>query len=301
MFACFEPEVFLIDEALSVGDALFQQRCAARIREMLAGGTTMMFVSHDTAAVHALCDQAMVLSKGTVAFHGAPAEAVSRYFSLLGAAGGQLPGKWAGANARSLSSEGAASPPLDGSTTSEHAAAVSPSEIEANDIIGARASSRHGVGGLRIVAAAVTDQDNVPTRAVPVGQAMSVHMLIEAVHDIARPRAGLRIHDRLGTHIFSAGTDQARCRMPAMSAGQRVIVRLDVTMNLKPGPYTLSLTASEPGDGPNASAVFHDQIDSLGPLHIAPPSSGHLAFFGLVQLPMRAAWAACPSPATRDA
>ncbi len=290
MFACFEPDVFLVDEALSVGDALFQQKCATRIREMLAGGTTMMFVSHDTAAVLALCDQAILLHKGVTAYQGDPTEAVSRYYSLLGAQDGRMRGRW--------SSAAMDDPPV-APPASDAAEGLSAADIHAGDVIGPRAAGRHGLGDLRIVAAALTDRAGSHVRSIPLGQTLEVHLMLEASRDIARPRTGLRIHDRLATHIFSAGTDQVGCRLPAMAAGEQLIVRLEVTMNLQPGPYTITLTTSEPGDGPNANAIFHDQIDRVGPIEVTHPPSSHLPFFGLVQLPLAASWRACERTAVR--
>ena len=81
MFACFKPDVLIVDEALSVGDVFFQQKCAARIRELLKGGMTMLFVSHDTAAVLNLCDRVLLLRGGEPVFLGDPKEAVSRYYT----------------------------------------------------------------------------------------------------------------------------------------------------------------------------------------------------------------------------
>ena len=87
MFACFRPEVFMVDEALSVGDVFFQQKCAVRLRELLDSGMTMLFVSHDQGAVLNLCDEAIVLSKGRPIFRGKPEEAVSRYSAALAGEG----------------------------------------------------------------------------------------------------------------------------------------------------------------------------------------------------------------------
>ena len=70
MFACFDPEVFVVDEALSVGDVFFQQKCARRLQAMRQAGTTMLFVSHDLAAVEALCDRVLLLHGGEVAHLG---------------------------------------------------------------------------------------------------------------------------------------------------------------------------------------------------------------------------------------
>src|SRR5687768_12125863 len=85
MFACFDPDVFVVDEALSVGDLYFQQKCTRRIEAMLASGVTMLFVSHDLAAVDALCDRVMVLHQGRVHFLGNKREGIATYYSLVGA------------------------------------------------------------------------------------------------------------------------------------------------------------------------------------------------------------------------
>src|SRR5271169_2750350 len=77
-----QPDVLIIDEALSVGDVFFSQKCFQRIREIVHGGATLIFVSHDMGAVQSLCDRALLLSQGSVLFDGAPEDCVSRYFNL---------------------------------------------------------------------------------------------------------------------------------------------------------------------------------------------------------------------------
>ena len=73
-----EPEV-LEDEALAVGDAAFQARAMARIEQILARGTTLLFVGHDLNAVRAFCHQAILLEKGRVMLHGSPEDVVTEY------------------------------------------------------------------------------------------------------------------------------------------------------------------------------------------------------------------------------
>src|SRR4051812_20810667 len=85
MFACMDPDVFIVDEALSVGDISFQQKCATRLRQMQAAGTTMLFVSHDLAAVEQLCDRVMVLHGGRVRHLGDKAAGIRVYYALSGA------------------------------------------------------------------------------------------------------------------------------------------------------------------------------------------------------------------------
>lgn len=78
-----EPRCFLVDEALSVGDGYFQQKCMKRIREFKASGGSILFVSHDLNAVKMLCDRALVLEGGQVAFDGDADEAVNRYNRIM--------------------------------------------------------------------------------------------------------------------------------------------------------------------------------------------------------------------------
>ena len=77
MFACFDPDVFIIDEALSVGDVFFQQKCARRIQQMRQAGTTMLFVSHDLTAVEAPCDRVLLLHQGKVRHDGDKKQGIS--------------------------------------------------------------------------------------------------------------------------------------------------------------------------------------------------------------------------------
>src|SRR5687767_11567853 len=91
MFACFDPDVFVVDEALSVGDVFFQQKCARRIESLLASGVTMLFVSHDLAAVDTLCDRVMVLHQGRVRFLGDKRAGIATYYELVGSGRASAP------------------------------------------------------------------------------------------------------------------------------------------------------------------------------------------------------------------
>ena len=78
-----EPACLVVDEALSVGDAHFQQKCMRRIREFRQRGGSIIFVSHDLNAVKMLCDRAIVLEGGKAVFSGDPEEAVNHYNRVI--------------------------------------------------------------------------------------------------------------------------------------------------------------------------------------------------------------------------
>jgi lipopolysaccharide transport system ATP-binding protein len=77
--AHLEPEILLVDEVLAVGDAEFQRKCLGKMQDVTRHGRTVVFVSHNLAAVRHLCSRAILLEKGRLVFDGDPDEAVDRY------------------------------------------------------------------------------------------------------------------------------------------------------------------------------------------------------------------------------
>lgn len=75
------PDLLLVDEVLSVGDHAFQQKCMARIEELRAAGTTILFVSHSTESVRQLCSRALWLADGHLIADGTPAQIIDRYLA----------------------------------------------------------------------------------------------------------------------------------------------------------------------------------------------------------------------------
>jgi len=76
-----EPEILLIDEVLSVGDLSFQHKSFARIAEFKARGCTIVVISHETACMRELCDEALLLQGGRLVAHGSTADVVDQYMT----------------------------------------------------------------------------------------------------------------------------------------------------------------------------------------------------------------------------
>jgi ABC-type polysaccharide/polyol phosphate transport system ATPase subunit len=275
MFACFEPDVFIVDEALSVGDVFFQQKCVARIEELLAGGTTMLFVSHDMQLVRRLCGRAILLSNGQVHYSGPPDEAVARYFALLGRKerddqpAAQLP---PGATAEV---------PSEGST--DHADLLR--DLSAHNILPA-ARSRHGARGMEIVAATFQNEQGHHALTVAQSQPATIRMLLRAHRPFDRPSAGLHLYDRLGNLVFAAGATQLRVPLPPLRAGDELPVTIRLTFSVQPGEYTLSLGCAEAPAGEVDVGVLQDQHEGIGPIAVHHAGPGFPRFYGIAQLPM---------------
>ncbi len=76
-----QPDILVVDEILSVGDFQFQQKCYARMQEMLDGGTTLLYVSHDVESVRRLCSHAIWLDHGHVQMSGPAEEVTEKYIN----------------------------------------------------------------------------------------------------------------------------------------------------------------------------------------------------------------------------
>ncbi len=79
----WRPELLVIDEALSVGDAYFQHKSFSRIREFQESGTTLLLVSHDSSSIQAICNRAILLEKGKIVQDGDPEGIIDYYNALI--------------------------------------------------------------------------------------------------------------------------------------------------------------------------------------------------------------------------
>lgn len=199
---CVEPDILVIDEALAVGDAGFQAKCFARIREIKERGATILFVSHDAEAVKTLCDSAYLLHRGRVVQFGPPAEVLDYYNALLhpdGAATVQK--KTAGNKAQITSGSGEAAVQL----------------IE-----------------LRNSAGKVTEQ-------LRCGEAAELVITVEVNQPLARLVLGYMIKDRLGRVMFGTNTWHTGQVEKKIAAGEQLEYRIQFRADLGPGNYSISI------------------------------------------------------------
>lgn len=259
-----QPDILIVDEALSVGDVFFTQKCFERIREILAAGTTLIFVSHDTAAVQNLCSRGLLLSEGRLVHDGTPEECVTRYFAQGG--------RRAAPAAVAAGQHAAVDPATRGAVVRHDIAAA--------------AKSRHGERQLEIVAAAFINPHGTHEPEVALGARATIRLLLRARQAVARPAAGIALFDRMSNLVFSAGTPQHNFTLPPLAAHQEVMLDFRLGFDVQPGEYTLGLDAGELGpDGPN-TGFFHDRITGVGPVSVTHDPQAPFPFFGTARLPL---------------
>jgi lipopolysaccharide transport system ATP-binding protein len=198
----FRPDILIVDEALSVGDAYFQHKCFKRIREFREQGTSLLIVSHDSSAVQALCDRALLLENGALVKDGDPAEVMDLYNALIAE--------------RENSSI----------TISNHASG--------------RAQTVSGSGEATVENIRLLNGLQEHVEFVDVGELVTLLVDVLAVREVPKLVLGYMIKDRLGQTVFGTNTFHTEQAIENIGAGQRINFRINFPMNLGPGSYSVS-------------------------------------------------------------
>lgn len=279
LFAHLEPDVYIVDEALAVGDIFFQQKCFRRFADLRARGCTVLLVSHDMEAVTHLCDRALLLSGGKLAAAGDPVSVVHDYFALSGRAHPPSPAIPGPAGDRPVrASPGTLVIP-------------EPVRLKLDCRLPAEVHAPAGTRATEMVGFAVSDAGGREVWSVSSGERLTFWYLVEAhapCHDL---NVGIHFYDRRGILVFAVGTANRGLVLPALEPGQRLVCALTVTLPLQAGEYTLvpqtgGLTGGSPEPG-----LLHDRLEPLPPVVVTrdgPPTP--MPFYGLVNLPAEMAW-----------
>lgn len=255
------PDVLLIDEALAVGDAFFQQRCLARMRRLREEGTTIVLVSHDPSAILSLCDRALWLEHGRVSADGAPAEVIARY----------LAARYRDDCALDAPLEPIA--PVDSSTAagSEEESLRPARPLDRYD-------ERFGDGRARVVGVEVRDAAGETITTVRPGARVTVVITVVGHERVTLPLVGFTLRNRLGDVITATNSELEGIRLPELEAGSELDVAFHLVWPaLSSGPVSLSPAVAE---GSIVSHRMGDWVENVLILECENPR----ALFGWLSL-----------------
>ena len=215
-----DPEILLVDEALAVGDLIFQHRCISRIRQLREEGRTILFVSHDLQAVTRFCDSAVLLDGGRKVMEGDPGEVVQAYQEMVFQRERRKAGR------------------------QDFVAVPADRSLAAVNTI-PHVHRRYGEGGARITGIIVTDQAGGVVNHVKAGDQIEVTISVRAEDNLNDPIIGFTLRDRLGTEVSATNTSYEEVTLPPVSGGQIITAgfRFEVPP-LAPGSYSLSPAVS---------------------------------------------------------
>lgn len=217
--ASVEPDILIIDEALAVGDAVFQHRCLRRLKELHKRGTTVLFVSHDAAAVRALCSRALLLRGGQVVADGKPADVLNRYQKII---------------MEREEAYAAESPPTDLSPT----AAEPPVPRTSKSL---NFNYRHGDRSAEIISAELTGSGDRAVEIVESGEPLTLRVMARFHQDVEEPVIGFLIKNRHGIHAYGTNTKEQQIEFGEVRRGETLEVTFAFDCLLGIDQYSISL------------------------------------------------------------
>lgn len=194
-----EPEILIVDEALAVGDALFQKRCFQRIEKLVSDGTTVLFVSHDQESIRTLTNRALLLNKGQPVEWGLSSEVVLKYRKLLHDEEAAY-----FANLTKSMAERAKQTPLTNPMPAQQPIAETTSTQPDSAARSDRIS--FGDGEVRIINVETLDAEMEPCSMFYVGDKLHIRITCESFTDIDKLNVAIRLRNKEGVKIYSWGT-----------------------------------------------------------------------------------------------
>lgn len=196
------PDVLIVDEALSVGDAYFQHKSFDRIREFRAQGTTLLIVSHDKGAIQSICDRAILLDAGRLLKEGAPEEIMDFYNALI--------------------------------------AERENDTVRLEKKNDGKVQTTSGTGEATVTQIHLLNEKDERVEVVEVGSDITLEVKVTVHTAIPCLILGYMIKDRLGQPIYGTNMHHKNRPLHDLQPGEQVTYRCRFPMNLGPGSYSVA-------------------------------------------------------------
>ena len=252
-----DPEILIVDEALSVGDVFFQAKCYHKFEEFKAMGKTIVFVSHDLGSISKYCDRVVLLNQGTKLGEGDPKKMIDTYKQVLV---GQYTAP-AQETERLLDDEELRSMAAKGIDASKALAAGTAAEKPGSASAENPELLEYGSKKALITEYYITDEKGTRTSAILKGGKFSIHMKVKMKEKIQMPIFAFTIKNVRGTEITGTNTMFEKAFLEPVEAGDEKTITFTQNMDLQGGDYLLSLGVT--GYENDDFTVYHRLYDVL--------------------------------------
>lgn len=261
-----DPDILIIDEALAVGDILFQSKCLRRMREMCDRGATVILVTHGMGTFQDFCNRGLLLHRGRLRALGAPKELADLYWRILREEEEQNDRR----TAPCAVSPAPSAPPADSTQPPRRRHAATGADEQ-----------RSGNGAALIVDFRLLDESGAETTQLRTGEFFTAEMVIEARQAIPGPAVGIMFVNVNGLNLMGMHTFyERRLSIGALAAGETLVVRCRQRMLLNPDRYLLNLAVTDRRDEEDfttldhriafGSVVVHGKLRAYGTVHTEP-------------------------------
>lgn len=292
-----EPDILVVDEALAVGDALFQKRCYQRIEKLVSDGTTLLFVSHDQESVRTLTSRALLLHKGQAIDWGLSSEVVLKYRKLLHSE----EAAYFTSLTNSMTNRVMQAPLSGAPTTAPSALETCEPDDTIRDTVARFSRLSFGDGEVKIIQVETLNEDGQPCSLYYPGDRLRIRVTCESFAIIDKLNVALRLRNKEGVKIYSWGTLNQDIAIRARSidapifweqrfgVGDRFYVEFDFQCALGANLYEVQAAVSaEPTMDYMSQRMLH-WVDEAGFFQVLMKYDEYF-FGGVVDLRMHASW-----------
>lgn len=236
-----EPEILIVDEALSVGDVFFQAKCYKKFEEFKEMGKTIIFVSHDLSSISKYCDRVILLNKGDKVAEGGPKEMVNLYKRFLVNQGDMGKALRSGAQ---------------GAADGEKEIAGWKSNYVINPGL-----DEYGTGAANIIDFAVVDEEGRCTNSIIKGTAFQIKSKVRFLEPVDNPIFTFTFKNIKGTAVTGSNTMIEKVDIGTAQPGEVYVACFEQEMSLQGGEYLLSISCTGYADG--EFRVYHRLYDVI--------------------------------------
>jgi ABC-type polysaccharide/polyol phosphate transport system ATPase subunit len=274
-----EPDVLVIDEALSAGDAAFKKKSIQRMHDLRNSGSTVLFVSHSLGMVKRFCTDAILLHRGRMISHGSPDEVVERYEEII---------------ARSQEMMEVGTGELDEILDYElEHEDEEDAPIEKEGPGGGKSrDTSSGPGGAEILGVELLDAKGKPAGTLPSGATLTVRVPLRYDEAMDESTLGITLRsEKAGLEVFSTNTALKGVPLGPEDAGGRVTVDFEFGVPLEPGVYKVDASLTDPqAEGSDVASTKNAATFEITEEGVLAPVGGLVRLPANVRIHAREAW-----------
>ena len=261
-----DPEVLIVDEALAVGDVVFQHRCMRRMRALMDSGVTTLFVSHDSGAIKTLCNSAVMIHDGEIYTKGLPNAVTIEYLKLvtdleLGLVPANLESNFSDTANEVINSN------------QEQFSGVLPNNSQVTIIDkNSEKASRRGSGKARIDSIKLLNsfgEDIGENTIFAFNEEIILSVKLKTYEYLESCIVGFFICDKNGNEIIGSNTFEENIKIDRLQPNEELEVDFKFKLPLRPNSYSVTVAGAE-----NYEALTFDWIDNAVVFQVLPPSTG---------------------------
>ena len=244
-----DPEILIVDEALSVGDVFFQAKCYHKFEEFKKLGKTILFVSHDLSSIAQYCDKVVLLNRGVKVDEGTPRDMINLYKKILVGQTPALPSEL-----KDGDSDAATAPEQVQTEAGDNASWSSHFELNPD-------VNEYGNKKAEIVDFGILDENGMWSGNIEKGTNFTIKYKVHFNENVSDPILTYTIKDLKGNSITGSNTMYEKVNFGNVMAGEERTVAFTQLMNLQGGEYLLSISCT--GYSGGDFVVYHRLYDVL--------------------------------------